>query len=331
MSDAQPHADGKWVDGLSAETPVGKAARVSLAARFGAVCAALKPAADWGPDPEPVHDLRVASRRATAVLDAFADLLPRRVCKKARKALKRLRRAAGAARDADVFLDGIRGWSVHQSPADRPGLHFLLGHAFARRQVAQAGLAAAVDKARPDLAEELDGLERKLRDGKKGLLGERAAAALPEAVHELAEAVAGDLYDYEQLHRVRILAKRLRYALELFIDCYPPAVRERVYPRVEAVQDVLGLANDSYQAAKALDALLDAVRRTQPGLWDLVRGGIEELRSHHHQRLRDQRAAFTDWWRQWQALRPEALFAAVVTRANSAPSVAAGTRSPAMP
>jgi hypothetical protein len=104
-----------------------------------------------------------------------------------------------------------------------------------------------------------------------------------------------------------------------------------VYPRVEAVQDVLGLANDSYQASKAFDALLDAVRRTQPGLWDLVRGGIEELRSHHQQRLRDQRAAFMDWWRQWQALRPEALFAAVMTRASSAPTVAPSARSPAVP
>ncbi len=327
MADAQPHTDGKWVEGLSADTPVGKAARRVLAVRLDAVREALKPAVDRGPDPEPVHDLRVASRRAAAAIDALGDLLPGKARRKARKALKRLRRAAGTARDADVFLDGIRGWSVHQSPADRPGLHFLLGHAFARRQAAQPGLTAAVEAWRAD---DLDELQDLVRDGKKESLGERAATTLCTLLRDLESAIAGDLDDYEQLHRVRIVAKRLRYALELFIVCYPPAVRDGVYPLVEAVQDVLGLANDSYQAAKALGELLGAIRQTQPGLWDLVRGGIEELRAHHVQRLRDQRAAFADWWRQWQALRPAALLGSVTSPASSA-AVAPAARSAAVP
>ena len=62
------------------------------------------------------------------------------------------------------------------------------------------------------------------------------------------------------------MAKRLRYALELFIDCFPPAVREQVYPRVEAVQDILGTANDSHQTVVLLDELLNVVRLTQPAL-----------------------------------------------------------------
>ena len=59
----------------------------------------------------------------------------------------------------------------------------------------------------------------------------------------------------------RIVGKRLRYALELFIDCFPPTARAQVYPRVEAVQDLLGSANDSYRATQHLDALLGAVER----------------------------------------------------------------------
>src|SRR5438874_9864732 len=100
MNDRQAHGDGKWVDGLTAETPVGKAARRVLVARLAAVREALVPATKWGPNPESVHRLRVASRRAAAVLDAFADLLPGKSRRKARKALKGLRRAAGSARDA---------------------------------------------------------------------------------------------------------------------------------------------------------------------------------------------------------------------------------------
>jgi hypothetical protein len=89
---------------------------------------------------------------------------------------------------------------------------------------------------------------------------------------------------------------------------------------------MLGEANDCYLATRRLDRLLDAVRQTQPGLWDLVRGGIEEFRAHAAQRLREQRWAFTDWWRRWQALRPEAIVAGVTPPAKSA---AAGSSAPA--
>src|SRR5262249_25817012 len=146
MNAGHDHGDGKWVVGLAADTPTWRAARKALKARLESAAAALAPAADWGADPEPVHALRVTTRRAGAALDAFADLLPGKAYRKARKALKGLRRAAGAARDADVFLDTLRVWAVHQSPAARPGLHFLLGHAFARRQTAQVILENALAK-----------------------------------------------------------------------------------------------------------------------------------------------------------------------------------------
>src|SRR5438874_6648593 len=119
-NDGPSPGNGKWVSGLTAETAVGKAARKALALRFEALADALKPAAAWGVDPEPVHKLRVAARRASAALDTFADLLPGKLYRRTRKAVKRLRRSAGAARDTDVFLDTLRGWSVHQSPAARP-------------------------------------------------------------------------------------------------------------------------------------------------------------------------------------------------------------------
>jgi CHAD domain-containing protein len=305
MTDAQP-ANGKWIDGMSADVPAGKAARRALTARLAAVRDALGPAANWGPDPEPVHHLRVTTRRARAALDVFGDLLPRKTRRKTRRILRRLRRAAGAAREADVFLGAVRSWAVHQSPADRPGLHFLIGHAFGRRQMAQSRLAATLE-AMQSAADEFDGLTRRVRDEKKEMLGERAEIVLTALLADLDDAAGGNLDDYEQLHTARIAAKRLRYALELFIDCFPPAAREQVYPRVEAVQDVLGTANDSHQAVAMLDDVLRVVRQTQPALWDVLRGGLEGMRSHHLQREREQRSAFVDWWRQWQTQRPESL------------------------
>jgi CHAD domain-containing protein len=318
MNDAQAQADGKWVDGLTPETSATKAARRVLTVRFAAVRESTPPAPNWGPDSEPVHRLRVATRRARAALDAFSDLLPRKTVRKTRRQLKRLRTAAANAREADVFMDGVRTWAVHQSPADRPGLYFLIGHAFARRCTAQAKLVATVEKASTSAIRAFDNLPRKVHDDKKETLGERAMPTLTGLLHDLDAAAAGNLDDYQQLHGVRIVIKRLRYALELFIDCCPSAVREQLYPRVETAQDVLGLANDSHQAIVLLDELIDGVRVTQPGLWDVIRGGMEGLRAHHHQRVKEQRTAFADWWRSWQLLQPDAMLSGVTTPAKPA-------------
>jgi hypothetical protein len=112
----------------------------------------------------------------------------------------------------------------------------------------------------------------------------------------------------------------------LFVDCVPPVARDQVYPAVEAVQDILGAENDSRGAEAEAGKLLDTIRRTQPGLWDLTRPGLEDWQAFHRQRVRDQRAAFAAWFHQWQALR---LLDAITAPANSAAaragaSVAAG-------
>src|SRR5262249_2385966 len=147
---------------------------------------------------------------------------------------------------------------------------------------------------------------RKVRGGSRETLGERAAPVLTGLLRELTTAAQGNLDDYEHLHRVRILGKKLRYSLELFIHCFPGSVGEQLYPFVEAMQDILGSANDSHQAGVRLDALLTLTGATQPELWDIIHVGLEEVREYHRQRLREQRAAFANWWRQWQSLRPEA-------------------------
>src|SRR5262249_193985 len=72
---------------------------------------------------------------------------------------------------------------------------------------------------------------------------------------ELDEAVDRNLEDYEHLHQVRILGKRLRYAMEVFADCFAAAFREQLYPAVEEMQEILGNANDSYVACGRLEAV----------------------------------------------------------------------------
>src|SRR2546421_5497268 len=110
-------SEGKWIPGLSMMTPAREAARLVLHRRLEAVIDALGPALQNPTnDPEVVHRLRVATRRAGAALRIFRSLLPARQYRRARNRLRQLRRAAGAARDWDVFLAQLE----KQRPASTP-------------------------------------------------------------------------------------------------------------------------------------------------------------------------------------------------------------------
>lgn len=91
-------------------------AKQQIAARLGALVFQLHSAAR-SMEVEVIHDLRVAIRRFSQSLAVFASLLPPAPLKKARKRLKRLRRAAGAVRDRDIALALLADEGV---PAEAP-------------------------------------------------------------------------------------------------------------------------------------------------------------------------------------------------------------------
>src|SRR5262245_13887287 len=98
-------ADGKWIDGLGPKTDTDEAARRVLEVRLQVVRGSLPLAVhDPDRDVEHVHQLRVATRRAGAALRTFERWLPSKTFRKAWKQLRAIRRAAGAARDWDVFV-----------------------------------------------------------------------------------------------------------------------------------------------------------------------------------------------------------------------------------
>src|SRR2546429_359792 len=103
-------ANGKWIKGLKAQTPLAEAARRVLEVRLGVVRTRLLLAVrEPDKDPEHVHQLRVGTRRAGAAVEIFEPCLRGKCYRRARKALKKLRRAAAAARDCDVFHDMLTG------------------------------------------------------------------------------------------------------------------------------------------------------------------------------------------------------------------------------
>ena len=144
-----------------------------------------------------------------------------------------------------------------------------------------------------------------------------AAPMLAELTGALAKAAAGDLDDYAHLHQVRIVGKRLRYAMEIFAGCYGSHFRDELYPAVEDMQEILGLANDSHVASQRLQALRASIQAFRPQDWKRFKPGIEGLIRYHDKRLPQEREQFLEWWTQWQEGSGKAALAAMLNVAEA--------------
>jgi CHAD domain-containing protein len=320
-------AEGKWIGGLAADTPLTEAAHRVLSVRLYAVAEVLPRAVQEADhDPEHVHQLRVATRRADAALRIFKPCLPGKVHKRARRRLRRLRKAAGAARDWDVFLLGLADRRSKKSDKNQPGLSFLFSYAFGQRSAAQADLeSVGAEEHRsfdPFLQATIDSV-RPADDLPTGAeLHQLAKPLLATRLHELDWTAAGDLEDYGHLHQVRIAGKRLRYAMEVFADCFSLSFRGELYPQVEEMQEILGRANDSHVAEARLTDLRGRLRRTWPAEWKRVRAGVESLLRFHQRRLPMERKRFLQWWAEWSETGAPALTAILGgARAESRPQL----------
>jgi CHAD domain-containing protein len=284
----------KWVAGLEPGMPLSEAARLVLGARLGIVRAYL-PLAVHHPDAdlENVHQLRVGTRRADAALRIFRVCIPGKVYRKARRELREVRRAAGAARDWDVFLLGLDERLAKGAASEVAGLDFLVAYAMGQRRAAQAALTELPDE--PPCAALPDGVSA---EESEPTLSEAARPAMEGLLELFTEATSGDLDDYAQLHGVRILGKRLRYAMEVFAPCFERSFREEVYPRVEEMQEILGRANDSHVAVGRL-AELRARAKAHPPTWARAKAGVESLLRFHQRRLPQERRRFVTWLASW--------------------------------
>lgn len=297
-------ANGKWISDLGPDTSVTDAARRVLAARLEVVRDRLRLAVhESDQDVEHVHQLRVATRRAAAALEIFACCLSEKARKAARKHLRLVRRAAGAARDWDVFLQEAVLGMPRRPGRQQAGLDFLIGFAVAERTRAQAELVKASPHYPFDLermlAETVVGVHKPGGHPTIRTLRELAQPMLTAQIEGLDRAVTADLSDYRNLHQVRILGKQLRYAMEVFADCFAPPFRDELYPAIEEMQEILGRANDSHVAGQRLEDLCQRIQAIRPGDWDRYRLRLESLSKYHQDRLQQESVRFREWWQQW--------------------------------
>ncbi|MFC7538292.1 CHAD domain-containing protein [Siccirubricoccus deserti] len=222
-----------------------------------------------------MHQLRVALRRLRSVLKVLRPAVRCPEVDGFDVGLKRLAARLGPARDWDVFLGGM-GAAVAAALSGERRIATLLKAAEARRQTAYAALRQELEGPGFRLLV-LDGLALLLQrpwhgigcalgqvaavDAKPRLppdtpLEDFAAQLLDRRWRKLADK-GEDIAEHgaEALHELRLEAKRLRYAAELFAPLWPGKSARRFQKRLAALQEALGLANDA-SVARGLVASL---------------------------------------------------------------------------
>lgn len=213
--------------------------------------------ADAASGPEPVHQIRVAVRRARSAIAVFAASMEPAALVFAAAGLKHLSGGLGPARDWDVFVTETAA-TVEAALPGRADVGALARAASRKRHAARAALAAwlrapefrvltlelACLAARTDAARDTPDLTA------------FAAAALGARMKKLRrDGKRLEQLDDPALHVLRLKAKRMRYAAEFFAPLFPRKATDRFIDRLAALQERLGVFNDTAVAEALLGQL----------------------------------------------------------------------------
>jgi triphosphatase len=198
--------------------------------------------------------------------------VPKKAAKPIVERLRALMPALGAARDWDVFCEGLVRQGM-QEPNWAAQLAPLLARARGKRSIARrhARQAAASPRLQRFLLRALLWVNEGPWKGRArkaaGSLAAFAAAAL-ERLHRKAldEAQDIDWGDAERRHRLRIRMKRLRYACDFFSASFAGAAARPYIKRLGALQDILGDLNDIAVGRRLLTEIAVPAGRTRHAL-----------------------------------------------------------------
>jgi CHAD domain-containing protein len=258
----------KWIKDLESTTPLAEAAALIVAQRLNVVPGSLEIAARSTEDPEHVHELRVATRRADAALVAFRPCFKGSRWKRVRKQLRRIRSAASEARTCDVHAMMLAPRLDGAEPVQRRAVEDAIARLGRDRRVAQIHIDEVADRYLPrrlrrSIAKLIDSTRWPKPGSSLGgdaarganpgaaapTLRTAAAIELPALLDRVYATAEADLSSLENLHELRLAAKKLRYAMEIFAPCFQKSYRTLLYPPVKALQDRLGRINDVHEIA----------------------------------------------------------------------------------
>jgi CHAD domain-containing protein len=220
-------------------------------------------------NPEYVHDMRVATRRARAAAKLYGDYFKPKAIRRYLRSLRRTAKLLGAVRDLDVAIGKLERFGVKKRSYGAARLATTLEGWRHRRTVAHTELVAWLDSS--DYARFVGSFTKFCRhpgDGVRDYTPKLGEAPAPHQVRHVIPSMILNRYEnirsyetlfedlkrppVEVLHLLRIECKYLRYNLEFVNNLLGPEAR-RLLADLRKLQGDLGDLHDADVSKQMLD------------------------------------------------------------------------------
>ena len=304
---------GRHISGLDASAPAIQMIDLALRAQLATMCDRRKRALNWN-DPEGVHSMRVMSRRLRSAIADFSPYLRKPALPTAK--LRNLAGRLGAVRDDDVAIAALEKLEDETDSDVTAGIELLLVERRERREEERADLRKALKPA--NVKEFRDDFEERLGNVVMAVHARAARNPMLEPlpfsvvvreviatrVKELRAASSTIFFPFEigELHELRILAKRLRYSVELFETCLGPDLKP-VAKEIALMQTALGNLHDCDVWIEDLGKRLKKISRKGRADDESLKAkvGCTWLLKHFTRERADHYQEALSRWQNWEA------------------------------
>ena len=300
-------AKARRVKGIDCNGPAGDGIRLVLKARFAEMTKFRADALNWS-DPEGVHSMRVGTRRIRSAVRDFTPYMRKRGLRSAVQQIKVLATSLGNVRDQDVAIMALEKLQSEAAAEAADVINQLITARKKTLETARVRLTKRLVKtelrqlaSKFAAAVESATAPRKVR-GKSAqpqlTYLEMARAIISDRLKDL-EKLSNSLYrplKVEPLHDMRIAAKRLRYAIELFHECWGEGVKPFA-DEIAKLQLSLGELHDCDLWIESFgDHIISSKKEHEQSQTDAFAWLLSHFIKTRNEHLRD---AFM-LWREWE-------------------------------
>jgi len=303
-------AKAKRIKGIKCNDVASAGIKLVLVTRFGELSGFREAALNWN-DMEGVHSMRVASRRLRSALRDFTPYVRKQRLAPVLKQLRSIAAALGEVRDQDVAIKALEQLEPRIPSHFAPALKLFTD---TRREIRDAARQELISILEDTELKELETVFTTRVDEATAIRESKTAGAqvqsqisfllmsrsiILDRLRELEKLSQGLFrpFDIETLHEMRIAAKRLRYAIELFQQCWGHGIGSYA-KRVARIQTALGEVHDCDVWIESFGNEVSKARKQKQT--EQVAAYVWLLSHFVKLRTRHLRKAF-DLWRDWEA------------------------------
>ena len=240
-------AKAKRVNGINCNAAATAGIKLILVTRFKEMHALHEAALNWT-DSEGVHSMRVASRRLRSEVRDFMPYLRKRDLTSIQKQLRSLADALGEVRDQDVAIMALEKIATHAPTEVSPAVKEYIDTRKEVRERARKELTSLLERSELEQLESsfMAGVDKATAEDEPGItFRNMARAIILDRLKELEKLSNGlfNPFEIDTLHEMRLAAKRLRYAVELFQQCWGNSIATYA-KRIARIQSALGDVHD---------------------------------------------------------------------------------------